>query len=176
MSTSFDLHIFCEFQMVELIADPSYPPSKDHQSNFTPRSRCIQGLVTEGLVLLPWYSHNTPEILSSLNIWARTSDFSFFSRYFLDIRALCRSPLGTQRWITVVLLSSLFFEYPPPLSWILREFKMVTLFGDLTYPLSIDQESKLLPRSEDIPWIFQERLLCRTDALDLGVLMIWDRK
>ena len=71
--------------------------------------------------------------------------------------------------------NSLFL--PPLLIWdFLREFQLV--FWALRYRLTKDHQSNFSPRSKRIPSIFNacsmnilERLLCRTDALYLGLLI-----
>ena len=52
---------------------------------------------------------------------------------------------------------------------------MVELFADHLYPLSKGHHSNFSPRSIRIQWRIEERLLCRTGALGLRLLMILDR-
>ena len=60
--------------------------------------------------------------------------------------------------------------------WIFfHEFQMVELFANRLYPLSKSHHSNFSPRSIRIQWRIQERLLCRTGALVLRLLMILDR-
>ena len=107
-------------------------------------------------------SHNAPEIVSNFDIWIPAWDRSplcaHSGRWWVSFLQDFVRPAWEHKF--AVSLENVYFLW-------LERLKM-ELFADPPYPPSKDRQSNFLPRSRRIQWIYQEGLVFRTDALDLG--------